>query len=220
MVTNGKKTCRDVPFRDVAHAIAAYALNQSSMYVQIPCPPPPPPLPYQPGPPPPFLEFMVPSEWFRHMGMAMSVKINALPRDAWEALQLHTTQPLGINASIGAIFDKVIDDTTTKYLQETVASWPWTPPPPAPPPTPPPCPGGSLQVWLALAVGPLPTSSAACSLPPSPPLPPPPSLPLTRQPASPYPGAVLRAEPCKHVLRRRRASIRARDCRRSPTKSA
>jgi hypothetical protein len=128
---------QDVPFRDIAHAITAYALNQSSMYLKIPCPR----TPYN-------LELMVPNEWFRLMGIAMGVQINALPRSAWEAFRLNATHPLGIDTSFGAVFDRLIASTMTRYLEETSASWPWTPPLPPPPPTPPPCPGGSLQVWV------------------------------------------------------------------------
>jgi hypothetical protein len=200
--TAGKNTCRNVPFRDIAHAITAYALNQSSMYLQIPCP----------GTPNSYardLEILVPNQWFRLMGMAMGVQINALPRAAWEAFQLHETQPLGTNTSFVAVFDRLIQDTTTRYLEETSASWPWTPPPPPPPPTPPPCPGGSLQVCPAPN-----TVSAACSLSPS--EAPPPARPHARTPHS---CTVLRAEPrrsSKHVLRHRRAQ----NCQRIPTKNA
>lgn len=86
MEYNEGKTCRDSPFRDVTHAIMAYALNQSSMYLKIPCPR------SAPGEAS-FLEVMVPNEWSRRMGVAMGIGINALPRKAWEALQLHATQP-------------------------------------------------------------------------------------------------------------------------------
>ena len=136
---------QDVPFRDIAHAITARALNQSSMYLQIPCPRTP-DTPWPPDWSHSDLELMVPNEWFRLMGTAMGVQINALPRSAWEAFRLNATQPLGTDTSFAAVFDRLIASTMTRYLEETSASWPWTPPPPPPPPTPPPCPGGSLQV--------------------------------------------------------------------------
>ena len=126
-------SCENVPFRDVAHAITAYALNQSDMYLQI----------RDPWNPKGQIEYVVPNAWFREAAVEMSFLINALPASAWKAFKLgNTTGPC---PSFNDAFDALIADTTTLFIRETSESWPWAPPPP---PTPPPCPGGSLQVYI------------------------------------------------------------------------
>lgn len=129
-------SCENVPFRDVAHAITAYALNQSDMYLQI----------RDPWNPKGQIEYVVPNAWFREAAVEMSLLINALPGSAWKAFKLNNTA--GWCPSFTETFDALIGDTTTLFIRETSESWPWAPPPPPPPPTPPPCPGGSLQVCI------------------------------------------------------------------------
>ena len=52
--------------------------------------------------------------------------------------------------SITEAFSILMANKTMEYIEASMASWPWVPPPPPPPPTPPPCPGGSLQECMKL----------------------------------------------------------------------
>jgi hypothetical protein len=153
-------TCERVPFRHLAHAITAYALNGSDMHIEITgsAPNPNPPFsPFPPSPPPPdrpvTLEVRVPNSWFVQTALDLHHAINALPTDAWHALKLgdNATGPASPPyPSISEVFDTLLTIKARKYIEETAASWPWAPPPPPPPPTPPPCPGGSLQECMNL----------------------------------------------------------------------
>ena len=142
-------TCERVPFRHLAHAITAYALNGSDMHIEITGSDYDPYYPSRPV----TLEVMVPNSWLVQRALDLHRAINALPTDAWHALKLgdNTTGPAAPPyPSISEVFDTLLTSKAREYIQDTAASWPWAPPPPPPPPTPPPCPGGSLQECMNL----------------------------------------------------------------------
>lgn len=138
-------TCERMPFRHLAHVITSYAINGSDMHIEIT------------GLPPGYgllnLEISVPNSWFVQTALLLHQAINALPANAWHALKLgdNASEPAAPPyPSIFEVFATLLTNKTNEYIQETAASWPYSPPPPPPPPTPPPCPGGSLKECMNL----------------------------------------------------------------------
>jgi hypothetical protein len=137
-------TCERVPFRHLAHAITAYALNGSDMHIEITGNASRARLK---------LEISVPNSWLVQTALLLHQAINALPANAWHALKLgdNASEPAAPPyPSSSEVFATLLTNKTSEYIQETAASWPYSPPPPPPPPTPPPCPGGSLQECMNL----------------------------------------------------------------------
>jgi len=137
-------TCDRMPFRHFAHVITSYAINGSDMHIEITGNASRARLK---------LEISVPNSWLVQTALLLHQAINALPANAWHALKLgdNASEPAAPPyPSSSEVFATLLTNKTSEYIQETAASWPYSPPPPPPPPTPPPCPGGSLQECMNL----------------------------------------------------------------------
>ena len=102
---------------------------------------------------------LIRNSWFVQTVFGIQWAINALPMDLWQALKLGDTMPgpEGTQVpsappypSITEAFSILMANKTLRYIEASMESWPWVPPPPPPPPAPPPCPGGSLQECMKL----------------------------------------------------------------------
>jgi len=123
-VPGGAVTCDKVPFRELVHTIAAYALNGSNMTVEISL---------QPLKSPGRLRIELRNSWFIQTAVGIQWAINALPIDFWQALKLGDTMPgpEGSQApsappypSINEAFNILMVNKTMEYIWST-STQPW-----------------------------------------------------------------------------------------------
>ena len=142
-----KPSCFDVPFRNLAHTITAYALNGSDMNLAWTVNDP---NNVNPSNPSGRIDFKIsiPNWWLVSKAALLNWAINLLPADILAALHVGDEWDVDLeytrDPSIKEVFTKMYAAKTMEFINATSKSWPWTPPPP------PPCPGGSQKACIGL----------------------------------------------------------------------